>query len=111
LQLKPAKTAYFVHAVANIVKTDSQSMATLAAAELRRLRTAGIDDPGRVVEIGRNIVGKGGFGSAGDECNHHSSYTLISTDFLILDQVAVAGLITGDDALAKVFFLNIQRLL
>jgi hypothetical protein len=44
-------------------------MATLAVTELRRLRTAGIDDPDRVVEIGRNILGKGGFRSAGDECN------------------------------------------
>jgi hypothetical protein len=31
-------------------------------------------------------------------------------DFTILDQVAIAGLITGDDALAKVFFLKLQCL-
>lgn len=55
-------------------------MATSAVAELRRLRTAGIDDPDRVVEIGRKNLSKGGFGSAGDECNH------LSCDMLIFQQ-------------------------
>jgi hypothetical protein len=44
-------------------------MATSAILELRRLRTAGIDDPVRVVELGARILVKGGFGSAGDECS------------------------------------------
>jgi hypothetical protein len=43
-------------------------MATSAVAELRHIRTAGIDDPERVVRAGRTVLGKGGYGSAGDEC-------------------------------------------
>ena len=39
-----------------------------AAVELRHIRTAAIDDPERVVQIGRSILGKGGYGSTGDEC-------------------------------------------
>jgi hypothetical protein len=43
-------------------------MATASIAELRRLRTAAVDDPERVVELGKFVLIKGGFGSAGDEC-------------------------------------------
>ena len=43
-------------------------MATAAVAELRHIRAAGIDDPERVVRAGRTVLGKGGYGSAGDEC-------------------------------------------
>ena len=43
-------------------------MAVSAVEELRRIRTAEIDDPQRVVEIGRRVLGKRGFASAGDEC-------------------------------------------
>jgi hypothetical protein len=43
-------------------------MATPAIVELRRLRTSGIDDPERVVQVGRNVLDKGGFSAAGDEC-------------------------------------------
>ena len=80
-------------------------MTTAAVVELRNIRTGGIDDPERVVQIGRSILGKGGYGSAGDECT-----TLPTTfcnadvipDWTIMDQVAVAALITGEDILAKV---------
>jgi len=64
-------------------------MATPAIVELRRLRTSGIDDPERVVQVGRNVLDKGGFSAAGDEY------------WTIMDQIAVAALITGNDALAK----------
>lgn len=43
-------------------------MATSAVTELRHIRTAGIDDPERVVRAGRAVIGKGGYGSSGDEC-------------------------------------------
>ena len=43
-------------------------MASSAVAELRRIRTAEIDDPERVVALGGNLVKKGGQSSAGDEC-------------------------------------------
>lgn len=42
-------------------------MATASILELRRIRTAGIDDPERVVTLGRSLLLKGP-GSAGDEC-------------------------------------------
>jgi hypothetical protein len=42
-------------------------MAT-AVVELRRLRTAGINDPERVVGLGEDIIGKAGLAAAGDEC-------------------------------------------
>lgn len=45
-------------------------MAAPAIVELRRLRTSGIDDPERVVQVGRNVLDKGGFRAAGDECTH-----------------------------------------
>lgn len=43
-------------------------MTTAAVIELRHIRTAGIDDPERVVRAGRAVVGKRGYGSSGDEC-------------------------------------------
>lgn len=43
-------------------------MASAAVVELRHIRGAGIDDPERVVHAGRAVLGKGGYGSAGDEC-------------------------------------------
>lgn len=39
-----------------------------AVVELRHIRTAAIDDPERVVQVGRSILRKGGYGSTGDEC-------------------------------------------
>jgi hypothetical protein len=43
-------------------------MATSSIAELRHLRSAAIDDPERTVDLGKLVLIKGGFGSAGDEC-------------------------------------------
>ena len=57
-------------AVADLHST-GRDMATAAVVELRHIRTAAIDDPERVVQIGRSILGKGGYGSAGDECATH----------------------------------------
>jgi hypothetical protein len=43
-------------------------MATASILELRRIRTAGIDDPERAIALGRSVLLKGGHASAGDEC-------------------------------------------
>jgi len=77
-------------------------MATAAVVELRHIRTAVVDDPERVVQIGRSVLGKGGYGSAGDECTTPYVCDADIPDWTIMDQIAVAALITGDDALAKV---------
>ena len=80
-------------------------MTASAVVELRNIRTAAIDDPERVVQIGRSILGKGGYRSAGDECTTpHTCFCNADMipDWTILDQIAVAALITGDDILAKV---------
>ena len=45
-----------------------RDMTTAAVVELRHIRTAAIDDPERVVQIGRSVLERGGYGSAGDEC-------------------------------------------
>ena len=77
-------------------------MTTAAVVELRHIRSAAIDDPERVVQIGRSILGRGGYGSAGDECTTPYVCNADIPDWTIIDQIAVAALITGDDALAKV---------
>jgi hypothetical protein len=52
-----------------------------AIRELRGLRTAGVDDPSRVVELGARVLVKGGHGAAGDECTfHHDEPNLIRLD-------------------------------
>ena len=79
-----------------------EGMATAAVIELRHIRTAAIDDPERVVQVGRGLLGKGGYGSAGDECATPHFFNADMPDWTIMDQIAVAALITGDDALAKV---------
>ena len=43
-------------------------MATLAIEELRRLRTAHVDDPERVVDLGRTVLEQGNSHAVGDEC-------------------------------------------
>ena len=88
-------------AVADLQST-RRGMATAAVVELRHIRTAAIDDPERVVEIGRSILVKGSYGSAGDECTTPYIRKADIPDWTIIDQIAVAALITGDDALAKV---------
>jgi len=60
-----------------------------AIRELRHLRSSGIDDPRRVVELAARVLVKGGDGSAGDEY------------WTIIDQVAVAALETDNDVLAE----------
>jgi hypothetical protein len=55
-------------------------MATPAIVELRRLRTSGIDDPERVVQVGRNVLDKGGFSAAGDECIAHNQLLKLTVD-------------------------------
>ena len=80
-------------------------MAAPAIEELRRLRNSGIDDPERVVHVGGNVLDKGGFRAAGDECTTPTTLLTLKRepDWTIMDQIAVAALITENDALAKVF--------
>ena len=81
------------------------AMAASVIDELRRIRTAQADEPERVVQLGRDVVSNSGKAAAGDECilsifdGAHYSRPL---DWTILDQVAVAAMITNDDLLAKV---------
>ena len=80
-------------------------MAAAVIDELRRIRTAQTDEPERVVQLGRDVVDRSGKAAAGDECIlsifGRTNYSR-PLDWTILDQVAVAAMITNDDLLAKV---------
>lgn len=79
-----------------------------AIRKLRHLRSSGIDDPTRVVELAARVLVKGGDGSAGDECTFHHDET--NLDWTIIDQVAVAALETDNDVLAEVLVHTILSL-
>lgn len=86
-------------------------MAAAAIEELRRIRTAQADEPERVVQLGTGLVNKAGKAAAGDECmsSCRTCSLLTLVDWTILDQVAVAALITSNDALATVEINSLLR--